>query len=133
MRGKHGKIFKVYLAIFQHYAWKGSLTCTENQLTAFNMMETLKLIKEFTIVEKWPLFVTLFLRALISRKRFMLKLFLTPFCNLAKMLLTSFVLLVSFYTPLKVSEKLWFSNVFRGYRKRQVPWNRLRPLQVDCM
>ena len=32
------------------------------------MMETLKLIKEFTIVEKWPLFVTLFLRALISRK-----------------------------------------------------------------
>ena len=27
--------------------------------------------------------------------------------------------------PPKKSEKLWFSDVFRGYRKRPVAWNRL--------
>ena len=30
-----------------------------------------------------------------------------------------------FLYPLKISENLWFSYVFRGYRKRPVTWNRL--------
>ena len=29
-----------------------------------------------------------------------------------------------FLYPLKTSENLWFVDVFRGYRKRRVPWNR---------
>ena len=32
--------------------------------------------------------------------------------------LTHFMPLVFFYTPCKTTEKLWFSDVFRGYRKR---------------
>ena len=28
--------------------------------------------------------------------------------------------LVSFYTPLKTLENLWFSDVFKGYRKKPV-------------
>ena len=31
-----------------------------------------------------------------------------------------------FRCPLKTSENLWFSDVFRGYRKRPVAWNGLR-------
>ena len=31
-----------------------------------------------------------------------------------------------FLYPLKTSENLWFSVVFRGYRKRSVVWNELR-------
>ena len=31
-----------------------------------------------------------------------------------------------FRYPLKTSENIWFSDVFRGYRKRPVAWNRLR-------
>ena len=34
--------------------------------------------------------------------------------------------LISFYAPLKTSVNLWFSDVFRGYRKRPVAWNGLR-------
>ena len=30
-----------------------------------------------------------------------------------------------FWYPLKTSENLWFSDVFRGYRKRPVAWNGL--------
>ena len=30
-----------------------------------------------------------------------------------------------FWYPLKTSENLWFSDVFRGYQKRQLAWNRL--------
>ena len=33
--------------------------------------------------------------------------------------------LVSFYTPVKTSGNLQFSNVFRGYRKQSVAWNEL--------
>ena len=33
--------------------------------------------------------------------------------------------LVSFYTPHKTSVNLWFTDVFRGYRKRLVAWNGL--------
>ena len=35
-------------------------------------------------------------------------------------ILTCFMPLVSFYTPLKTSENQTFSDVFRGYRKRPV-------------
>ena len=31
-----------------------------------------------------------------------------------------------FWCPLKTSENLWFSNVFRGYQKRSVTWNGLK-------
>ena len=31
-----------------------------------------------------------------------------------------------FLYPLKTSENLWFSDVFKGYRKRLVAWNGLR-------
>ena len=31
-----------------------------------------------------------------------------------------------FLYPLKTSENLWFSNVFRGYRERPVTWNGLK-------
>ena len=34
-----------------------------------------------------------------------------------------------FLYPLKKSENLWFSNVFRGYRKRPVAWNGLLLVQ----
>ena len=30
-----------------------------------------------------------------------------------------------FWYPLKISENLWFSDVFRGYQKRSVAWNGL--------
>ena len=30
-----------------------------------------------------------------------------------------------FLDPLKASENIWFSDVFRGYRKRPVTWNGL--------
>ena len=30
-----------------------------------------------------------------------------------------------FWYPLKTSENLWFSDVFRGYQKRSVAWNEL--------
>ena len=30
-----------------------------------------------------------------------------------------------FWCPLKTSENLWFSDVFRGYQKRSVAWNGL--------
>ena len=33
--------------------------------------------------------------------------------------------LVSFYTPHKTSVNLWFTDVFRGYRKRLESWNGL--------
>ena len=33
-----------------------------------------------------------------------------------------------FLNPLKASENLWFSEVFRGYRKRLATWYRLRAL-----
>ena len=36
----------------------------------------------------------------------------------------SFMPLVSFYTPLK-TENLWFSDVFRMWRKGAVAWNSL--------
>ena len=29
-----------------------------------------------------------------------------------------FMLLVAFYFPLKTREKLWFSDIFKGYKKR---------------
>ena len=44
--------------------------------------------------------------------------------------------LVSLYTPLKTSENLWFSHIFRGYRKRPVASNSFflvfvfRPLEL---
>ena len=38
----------------------------------------------------------------------------------ALVVLTCFIPLVSFDTPLKTSEKIWFCNVFRGYRKKVV-------------
>ena len=33
-----------------------------------------------------------------------------------------------FLYPLKASENLWFSDVFKKYRKRPVAWNGLRPI-----
>ena len=39
--------------------------------------------------------------------------------------LTHFMPLVFFLYPLKTSENLWLSDVFRGYRKRPVAWNGL--------
>ena len=36
--------------------------------------------------------------------------------------LNHFMPLVSFYTHRELSEKLWFSNDFRGYRQRSVQW-----------
>ena len=30
-----------------------------------------------------------------------------------------------FWYPLKTSENLWFSDVFRGYQKKSVAWNGL--------
>ena len=38
---------------------------------------------------------------------------------------TYFMSLFSFHTPLKTSENLWFSDIFRGYRKNLLTWNRL--------
>ena len=40
-------------------------------------------------------------------------------------LINSFHATVLFLYPLKISENFWFSDVFRGYRKRPVAWNRL--------
>ena len=40
-------------------------------------------------------------------------------------LLNSFHVTVLFLYLLKMSENLWFSNIFRGYWKRPVVWNRL--------
>ena len=40
-------------------------------------------------------------------------------------LLIQFMPQVSFYIPLKTSENFWFSDIFRGYRKRPLPWNGL--------
>ena len=37
-------------------------------------------------------------------------------------LLTHFIPLISFYTPLKASENQRFPDVFRGYRKRGMKW-----------
>ena len=42
-----------------------------------------------------------------------------------------------FLCPLKISENLWFSDVFGGYRKRPVAWNGLnaprnRNIYLDC-
>ena len=37
-----------------------------------------------------------------------------------------------FLYPLKTSENLWFSNVFRGYTKRQAVWNWLHPVVKNC-
>ena len=38
---------------------------------------------------------------------------------------THFMPLVSFYTTMKILENQRFSDVFRGYRKRPLSWNRL--------
>ena len=40
--------------------------------------------------------------------------------------LTHSMSLISFDTPLKTSENLWFCDVFRGYQKISVGWNGLR-------
>ena len=45
-----------------------------------------------------------------------------------KRMLTYSMLLVSFLYPLKTSEKLRFSDLFRGYRKRAVAWNWVNPV-----
>ena len=45
------------------------------------------------------------------------------YCGMITPWSTHFMPLVPFYTPLKTSEKLWFSNFFRGYRKRPKTWN----------
>ena len=37
--------------------------------------------------------------------------------------LTNLIPLVSFYTPFWTSENVWYSNIFWGYRKREVVWN----------
>ena len=37
-----------------------------------------------------------------------------------------------FRKPLKTSENLWFSDVFRGYQKRPVAWNGLITRAWDC-
>ena len=54
---------------------------------------------------------------------------LQPLTNFLKKLhlrcLTRFMPLVSFDTTLKTSENQRFSDVFRGYRRRPVTWNRL--------
>ena len=54
---------------------------------------------------------------------------LQPLTNFPKKLhlrcLTRFMPLVSFDTTLKTSENQRFSDVFRGYRRRPVTWNRL--------
>ena len=44
-------------------------------------------------------------------------------CN--KMFLLTYVMPLFFLYPLKTSENLWFSHVFRGCRKRPVAWNEL--------
>ena len=35
-----------------------------------------------------------------------------------------------FLYPLKTSENFWFSDVFKGYRKRQVAWIGLKLLKL---
>ena len=37
-----------------------------------------------------------------------------------------------FWYPLKTSENLWFSDVFRGYQKRLVAWNGLISSRGSC-
>ena len=37
-----------------------------------------------------------------------------------------------FRYPLKISGNLWFSDVFRGYRKRPVVWNGLKEVCLCC-
>ena len=44
--------------------------------------------------------------------------------------ITHYMSLLSFYTPLKASKLLWFSDVFRGYRMKPVALNGLRT--VEC-
>ena len=38
-----------------------------------------------------------------------------------------------FWYPLKTSENLWFSDVFRGYQKRTVAWNGLTTWPIVIM
>ena len=61
---------------------------------------------------------------------------LQPLTNFPKKLhlrcLTRFMLLVSFDTTLKTSENQRFSDVFRGYRRRPVTWNRLTGTVRKC-
>ena len=45
---------------------------------------------------------------------------------LLKKSLTHFMALTSFYSPWNTSEKQRFPDVFRGHRRRPVPWNWLR-------
>ena len=35
-----------------------------------------------------------------------------------------------FWYPLKTSENLWLSDVFRGYQERSVAWNGLRNINI---
>ena len=65
-----------------------------------------------------------------NNKKTQLQLFFTFFGNF----FNPFYAIGLFLYPLKTSENLWFSDVFRGYRMRPVSWNALnmiwRPLSV---
>ena len=46
--------------------------------------------------------------------------------------LNPFLVNVLFLHPLKTSENLWFSNIFRGYRNGTLLWNGLKNVH-DCL
>ena len=60
---------------------------------------------------------------LCSFGEYMLAVFLKIFLN-------PFHAIDLFWYPLKTSENLWFSDVFRGYQKRSVAWNGLKAWQT---
>ena len=68
----------------------------------------------------------LFLKANLSRGYCHLNI---PQMKRSFILSTHFMPMVFFHTPWK-HKKLWFSDVFRGYRKRPVAWNRLEQFKT---
>ena len=55
---------------------------------------------------------------------------LQKYFNRAVYLLNPFHATGLFLYPLKTSEKLWFSDIFRVYRKRPMAWNGLMPVTI---
>ena len=54
------------------------------------------------------------------------------YCTVCEsVLLTHFSPMFHFYTPLKTSENLWFSDVFRGYKNAAVGWNGLKNCKMQ--
>ena len=54
------------------------------------------------------------------------------YCTVCEsVLLTHFSPMFHFYTSLKTSENLWFSDVFRGYKNAAVGWNGLKNCKMQ--